>query len=68
MIWGSRARLVNKLKNALSRWKINTVEIESRNAKDLMTTLSSQEEALSGGVPNVRCLQEHRLHRKLQND
>ena len=27
----------------------------------------SQEGTLAGGVPNVRGLQEHRLHRKLQN-
>ncbi len=52
--------LVIKLKNALSHWK-------SRVAKDSMTAHSSQEETLAGGVPNVRGVQKHRLHRKLQD-
>ena len=49
-------QLVFKLKK-----RTKPLEIESRNAKDLMTTHSSQEETLAGGVPNVRGLQEHRL-------
>ncbi len=43
------------------------LEIESQYSKDSMTAHSSRGETLAGGVQNVRGLQKHRLHRKLQN-